>query len=194
MSPKRARSGNRKHQMGCVQRFANCIYPILALTLFSRDASAVEGLEPALLGGRSFAKDMSKQHRKRRAKKRIKRRQSVLEAAIQVHLSARLAYEQAERLGAYVGEAVFEHRRRAIPMSTLLTPGAQRATRCYRLQHLTLVLIIEWRRSKARKLQRKQTLAELQVDASHLSCKLRGAQQAASGCVSSKQVAVTAQL
>jgi hypothetical protein len=37
--------------------------------------------------------------------------------------SARLAYEQAERLGAYVGEAVFEHRRRAIPVSTLLTPG-----------------------------------------------------------------------
>jgi hypothetical protein len=50
----------------------------------------------------------------------IKRRQSVLEAAIKVHLSARLAYEQAERLGAYVGEAVFEHRRRAIPVSTLL--------------------------------------------------------------------------
>eukprot|EP00953_Heterococcus_sp_UTEX-ZZ885_P009233 5461-Heterococcus_DN1.PRE.2 len=53
----------------------------------------------------------------------IKRRQSVLEAAIKVHLSARLAYEQAERLGACVGEVVFEHRRRAIPVSTLLIPG-----------------------------------------------------------------------
>jgi hypothetical protein len=31
--------------------------------------------------------------------------------------------EQAERFGAYVGEAVSEHRRRAIPVSTLLTPG-----------------------------------------------------------------------
>jgi hypothetical protein len=47
----------------------------------------------------------------------------VSEAAIKAHLSARLAYEQAERLSAYVGEAVFEHRRQANPVSTLLKPG-----------------------------------------------------------------------
>jgi hypothetical protein len=75
--------------------------------------------------GLVFIKKLAEHSARRRGGtvEQIKRRQSVLEAAIKVHLSARLAYEQAERLGAYVGEAVFEHRRRAIPVSTLLTPG-----------------------------------------------------------------------
>jgi hypothetical protein len=75
--------------------------------------------------GLVFIKKLA-EHSARRSKgtvKQIKRRQSVIEAAIKAHLSACLSYEQAERLGAYVGEAVFEHCRRGIPVSTLLTPG-----------------------------------------------------------------------
>jgi hypothetical protein len=61
--------------------------------------------------------------RRRGTTEQVKRRQAVIEAAIKTHLSARLALEQAERLGAYVGEAVYLHKRRATPVSTLLTPG-----------------------------------------------------------------------
>jgi hypothetical protein len=38
-------------------------------------------------------------------------------------LSACVAYEQVERLGAYVGEALFVHRGRLIPVSTPLASG-----------------------------------------------------------------------
>jgi hypothetical protein len=61
--------------------------------------------------------------RRRGTTDQIKRRQAVIEAAIKAHLSARLALEQTERLGAYVGEVVYKEHRRATPVSTLLTPG-----------------------------------------------------------------------
>jgi hypothetical protein len=75
--------------------------------------------------GLVFIKKLAEHSARRRGGtvEQIKRRQSVFEAAIKVHLSARLAYEQAERLGAYIGDAVHKYHRRATPVSTLLTPG-----------------------------------------------------------------------
>jgi hypothetical protein len=72
-----------------------------------------------------FIKKLAEHSARRRGGtvEQIKRRQSVLEAAIKVHLSARLAFAQAERLGAYVGDAVHKYHRRATPVPTLLTPG-----------------------------------------------------------------------
>jgi hypothetical protein len=75
--------------------------------------------------GLVFIKKLAEHSARRRGGtvEQIKRRQSVLETAIKVHLSARLAFEQAERLGAYVGDAVHKYHRMATPVSTLLTPG-----------------------------------------------------------------------
>jgi hypothetical protein len=75
--------------------------------------------------GLVFIKKLAERSVRRRGGtvEQIKRRQSVIEEVIKVQLSARLAYEQVERLGAYVGDAVHKYRRRATPVSTLLTAG-----------------------------------------------------------------------